>query len=138
MQRLEVKKSRKYRKLIYCCMVFLTSFVIGVYYNQSVILLFGIFLILLSILFETVSNKQVVETIILPNSLDNNSLTFVINAKESDFWTVRKYIVINSWIYLYAVQQGSNKKIKIWLHKSNFKSKNDIRDLAKYMLFTEK
>ncbi|QEO58189.1 hypothetical protein F0R75_03015 [Francisella marina] len=119
-------------------MVFLTSFVIGVYYNQNVILFFGIFLIILSILFEAVSNKQVVETIILPNSLDNNSLTFVINAKESDFWTIRKYIVINSWIYLYAVQQGSNKKIKIWLHKSNFKNKNDIRDLTKYMLFTEK
>lgn len=138
MQRLEINKSRKYRAIVYSCLIFLTSFVVGAYYNQNIIFYLGGFLILLSIFFESRPNRQIIEAILLPNESDNESLIFIINSNESDFWDIRKYIIINAWIYIYAVQQGSNKKIKIWLHKSNFKNKNAIRDLAKYISFTEK
>ncbi|MED7788932.1 hypothetical protein AB8E56_07735 [Francisella sp. 19X1-34] len=50
---------------------------------------------------------------------------------------VKNHIVINGWIYLYIIQQGSNRKLKLWLHKSNFNDQNSIRDLARYLLFTQ-
>ncbi|MBY7733736.1 hypothetical protein [Francisella philomiragia] len=135
MQRLEIKKSQKYRVIVYSCLIFLTSFVIGTYHNQNIIFYLGVFLISLSIFFESQLNRQIIEAIVLPNESDDESLIFIINSKESDFWDIRQHIIINTWIYVYAVQQGSNKKIKIWLHKSNFKNKNDIRNLAKYISF---
>lgn len=133
---LEIKNFGKYRVITYFCLVFLTSCVIGSYFNNSMILYMGFLLIFLSIFFEFKNNDLPVNRIILPNHPDDSSLKFIIDNKESDFWVVKKHIVINGWIYLSAIQQGSNKKIKIWLHKSNFKNKNDIRDLARYVLFS--
>ncbi|AIT08575.1 membrane protein [Candidatus Francisella endociliophora] len=135
---LEIKKSRKYRTLVYFCLVFITSCIIGAYFHNNMLLYLGFFLIFLSIFFELRSNKLSIDAIILPGDPDENSLKFIIDDKESDFWLIKKHIIINGWIYLYAIQQGSNKKIKIWLHKSNFMNINHIRDLAKQLMFGEK
>ncbi|WP_236940960.1 hypothetical protein [Francisella orientalis] len=99
MQRLEIKKSRKYRVIVYSCLIFLTSFVIGSYHNQNLIFYLGVFLISLSIFFESQLNKQIIEAIILPNESDNESFMFIINSEESDFWDIRKHIIINTWVY---------------------------------------
>lgn len=134
---LEIKKSRKYRILVYFCLVFITSCIIGTYFHNSMLLYLGFFLIFFSIFFELRSDKLSIQKIILPSDYDDNSLKFIIDDKESDFWLIKKHIIINSWIYLYVIQQGSNKKIKIWLHKSNFMDVNHIRDLARFILFAQ-
>ncbi|AEE26482.1 hypothetical protein [Francisella hispaniensis] len=137
MQRLEIKSSVRYRNIIYASLVFFSSFVIASYFGNSSIGYFGFLLILVSIFFVIADNKFSLEAIIIPNQLESNSLIFVINGSETDFWLIRKNIVINGWIFLYAIQQGSNKKIKMWLHKSNFKQQNDIKVLARYILFSQ-
>lgn len=137
MQRLEIKPSIRYRNIVYASLVFLSSFVIASYFGNSSIGYFGFLLILVSIFFVIADNKFSLEAIIIPNQLESNSLIFVINGNETDFWLIRKHIVINSWIFLYAIQQGSNKKIKMWLHKSNFKQQDDIKALARYILFAQ-
>ena len=88
-------------------------------------------------IFCDLGDKFSFEAIIIPNLLESNSLIFVINGSETDFWLIRKHIIIKSWIFLYAIQQGSNKKIRLWLHKSNFKQQNDIKALARYILFSQ-
>lgn len=138
MQLLEFKKSLRYRNLIYAGLVFLTSFIVASYFHDSVIIYLGFLLILVSIFFAIIDDKFSLEAIIIPDQLENNSLIFIINGNETDFWIIRKHIIINSWVYLYAIQQGSNKKIRVWLHKSNFKKQNDIRALARYILFNRK
>ncbi|APD50429.1 hypothetical protein [Francisella hispaniensis] len=137
MQRLEIKPSIRYRNIVYASLVFLSSFIIASYFGNSSIGYFGFLLILVSIFFVIADNKFSLEAIIIPNQLESNSLIFVINGSETDFWLIRKNIVINGWIFLYAIQQGSNKKIKMWLHKSNFKQQNDIKVLARYILFSQ-
>ncbi|MBK2357305.1 hypothetical protein [Francisella hispaniensis] len=137
MQRLEIKPSIRYRNIVYASLVFLSSFVIASYFGNSSIGYFGFLLILVSIFFVIADNKFSLEAIIIPNQLESNSLIFVINGNETDFWLIRKHVVINSWIFLYAIQQGSNKKIKMWLHKSNFKQQDDIKALARYILFAQ-
>lgn len=137
--RLKIKKSRKYRVLIYYSLVFITSGIIGAYFHNNILIYPGFFLILLSIFFEINGNKKIIQEIVLPaSSSDESTLRFVINYNETDFWLVKKHIIINGWIYLYVVQQGSNKKLKVWLHKSNFVDENHIRDLARSVLFYTK
>ena len=57
----------------------------------------------------------------------------ILNSKESDFWVIRKNIIINSWVYVYFKQEATNIKIKLWLHKSNFQQPDDIRKLARFI-----
>lgn len=136
MQKLAINKSRKYRTALYCCLIFFASCIVMVYFNDSKIKYLGFLLILASIYFEFRNNRQSISDIVLPNS-DDNCLKIVIDGELSDFWLVKKHIVINGWIYLYVIQQGSNKKLKLWLHKSNFNNQNSIRDLARYLLFVQ-
>ncbi|WP_150467449.1 hypothetical protein [Francisella sp. SYW-9] len=136
MQKLAVNKSRKYRTILYGCLIFLTSGIVIVYFNESNIKYLGFLLILASIYFEFRNNQQSINAIVLPE-VDDNCLKVVVDGELSDFWLVKKYIVINGWIYLYITQQGSNNKLKLWLHKSNFDNQNNIRDLARYLLFTQ-
>ncbi|QIW10049.1 hypothetical protein [Francisella sp. LA112445] len=136
MQKLTINKSRKYRTIFYGCLIFLTSCIVIVYFNNSKIKYLGFLLILASIFFEFRDSKLSINAIVLPES-DDNSLKLIIDNELSDFWLVRKYIVINGWIYLYITQQGSNKKLKLWLHRSNFNNQNSIRDLARYLLFAQ-
>lgn len=135
--RLKIKKSRKYRTLVFYFLVFVTSCIIGVYFHNNVLVCLGFSLILLSIFFEIIGNKKIIQEIVLPISSDESTLRFVINDNETDFWLIKKCIIINGSIYLYAVQQGSDKKLKIWLHKSNFVDEKHIRDLARFILFVE-
>ncbi|APC94750.1 hypothetical protein IBE10_05435 [Francisella tularensis subsp. novicida] len=137
MQRLELKVSPRYRNIIYASLVFISSFVIASYFGNTIIGYFGFLLILVSLFFVIIEGKFSLEAIIIPNQLESTSLIFVINGSETDFWLIRKHIVINGWIFLYAIQQGSNKKIKMWLHKSNFQQHNDIKALARYILFNQ-
>ncbi|MED7819107.1 MULTISPECIES: hypothetical protein [unclassified Francisella] len=134
MQKLIINKSRKYRTIFYGCLIFSASFILIVYFSGSNIKYLGLLFILGSIFFEFKDNKRSIDAIVLPE-LDDNSLKFIIDNKLSDFWLIRRHIIINDWIYLYVIQQGSNKKLKIWFHKSNFNDQNDIRDLARYLLF---
>ncbi|QIV96007.1 hypothetical protein EDC55_102116 [Allofrancisella inopinata] len=126
-------KSRKYRKLFYTLTVVLSSFVIGVYFRSSYLLYIGFALIILSIFYECLFSFSVLEAIVLPKE-NEKSFKVIIDKQESDFWRIRKHIIINGWIYLYIFQEGSNKTLKMWLHKSNFKDENDIRLLAKKII----
>ncbi|OIN84383.1 hypothetical protein [Francisella sp. TX07-6608] len=110
MQRLEIKASARYRNIVYASLVFISSFVIASYFGNSSIGYFGFLLILASIFFVIAENKFFLEAIIIPNQLESTSLIFVINGSETDFWLIRKHIVINGWVFLYAIQQGSNNK----------------------------
>ncbi|BCD90701.1 hypothetical protein fh0823_08400 [Francisella halioticida] len=136
MRELVINKSRKYRTIFYGCLIFSTSCIVIVYFNDSNIKYLGFLLIFVSIFFEFKDNKSFIDIIVLPEYNDN-SLKFIINGQLSDFWLVKKHMVINSWIYLYAIQQSSNKKLKVWLHRSNFNNQNNIRDLARYLLFSQ-
>jgi len=135
--RLKIKKSRKYRLLVYYGLVFITACFIGAYFHNSILVYLGFFLILLSIFFELMRSNNVVQEIILSDEYNDSALNFVIDDNESNFWLIKKHIIISGWIYLYAIQQGSNKKFKIWLHKSNFVDENHIRDLARFILFVQ-
>ena len=135
MQKLTINKSRKYRTIFYGCLIFLASCIVIVYFNNSNMKYLGFLVILISIYFEFRNNQQSIDAVVLSEADDN--LKIVINGELSDFWLVKNYIVINGWIYLYIIQQGSNKKLKLWLHKSNFSDQNSIKDLARYLLFTQ-
>ena len=72
-------------------------------------------------------------SITLPSD-DDIHYKICIDGITTDFWIFKRHIIINGWIFLYLCQDGSNKKIKLWLHKSNFKDSNGIRYLAKNVL----
>ena len=137
MQKLAINKSRKYLTVLYGCLIFLTSCIVMVYFSDSNIKYLGFLLILASIYFEFKNNRQFMSAIVLPEA-DDNCLKVVIDGELSDFWLVKKHIVINGWIYLYVIEQGSNKKLKLWLHKSNFDNQNAIRELSKIFFIRSK
>ncbi|GAB4221843.1 MAG: hypothetical protein Kow0076_0970 [Francisella sp.] len=138
MQKLEIKgSSLKYRNIIYSVLVFFTSFWVVIYFDNYLIRSFCFLLILVSIFFAIKEDNFSLEAIIIPDQEEVGCLAFVINGEESYFWNVRKSIVINGWIFLIVVQQGSNKSIKLWLHKSNFKQDEGIRILARYVLLSQ-
>ena len=88
MQRLEIKTSLWYCNIIYSSLVFFTSFVVASYFGNSSIGHFGFLLILVSIFFVIIEDKFSFEAIIIPNQLESNSLIFVINGSETDFWLI--------------------------------------------------
>ncbi|AJC49134.1 hypothetical protein IB642_01030 [Allofrancisella guangzhouensis] len=128
-----LNKSRKYRKLFYIFVVMLSSFTVGSYFRNSYLLYVGFVLIILSILYECLYSLPVLEAIVLPKE-NEKYFKVVIGNQQSDFWKIKKHIVINGWIYLCIFQEGSNKSFKLWLHKSNFKDKNETRLLAKKII----
>lgn len=80
MQKLAINKSRKYRTILYGCLIFLTSCIVIIYFNDSKIKYFGFLLILASIYFEFRNNQQSINTIVLPEA-DDNCLKIVIDGK---------------------------------------------------------
>ncbi len=113
--------SRKYRQCFYIGLLLLTSFVIGAYFRDSYLCFVGIVFVVISLSYELKSQfySPKVEALILPE-VGEKYFKLQINSKESDFWTIRKSIIINSWVYVYLKQEATNAKIKLWLHKSNF------------------
>lgn len=65
-----------------------TSFVVASYFGNSSIGYFGFLLILVSIFFMIIENKLSFTAIIIPNQLESNSLIFVINGSETEFWLI--------------------------------------------------
>lgn len=133
MQKLLLRTRYTYRVIIYAFLVFLSSFIVGFYSYSGIIFYLGFTLIIVSILFDFTNKQKTVDAIILSDE-SSDSLKFIFNGIESDFWLIKNHIIINTWIYLYVIQQGSNKKLKLWLHQSNFIRKNDLRDLSRYLL----
>jgi hypothetical protein len=76
-----------------------------------------------------------IKSITLPSD-DDTHFKLCIDGRTTDFWMVKRHIIINGWIFLYFCQDGSNKKIKLWLYKSNFEDVNGIRYLAKSVLLS--
>ncbi|MFC4891764.1 hypothetical protein ACFPDQ_01705 [Pseudofrancisella aestuarii] len=127
---IHLRQDRNYRIISYGFCLTLTSF-FCVYYLSGIILLISIIIILISI-FSTLKKDNTLDAIVLP--IDDSYYELIENKVRTSFWLVKKKIIINGWIYISFIQEGSNKKIKIWLHKSNFVEKNDIRKLAKNLL----
>ncbi|APC97453.1 hypothetical protein [Francisella frigiditurris] len=129
---IHLKQDRKYRVFTYAFCLTLTSF-FCVYYLSGIILLISIIIILISILF-TLKKTDTLDAIVLP--IDDSYYELIENKVKTNFWLVKRKIIISDWVYIFFMQDGSNKKIKIWLHKSNFVEKNDIRTLAKNLLLS--
>ena len=124
--------SRKYRQTLYVALLLLTAFVTGVYFRDSYLCFVGIAFIVISLVYELKSQFQSskVQSLILPE-MGERYFKLEINSKESDFWVIKKNIIINSWVYISFKQEATNDKLKLWLHKSNFEQQNDIRRLAR-------
>lgn len=129
-----LNSSRKYRQSLYLILLLLTAFVIGVYFRDSYLCLIGISIIIFSLIYELKSQLQLakIEALIFPQD-DEKYFKLHIDSAESDFWVIKKNIVINSWVYIYFKQEATNNKIKLWLHKTNFQRQDDIRKLAKFI-----
>lgn len=128
--------NHNYRKVIYLLMLVLAAFVLGVYFRGNYpMLIIGSILIGLSIFLETTSSASKNITAIIIDDEYPNTISICIDNKQSDFWDIKRSIIINNWIYVFLIQQGSSKKIKTWLYKSNFKDTQEIRLLARKIHF---
>jgi len=121
------KADRKIRKAIYSILLFLTSLVC-VYYLQGYVLASAILFILLSVYFAVIENTK---SNIRAISYKDDYFKVMFDNEDSHFWELQRKIVINGWIYMYLKQEVTNKKIKVWLHKSNYIDANSIRILGK-------
>lgn len=126
--------SRKYRQTLYLVLLVLTAFVIGVYFRDSDLCFIGIAVILISLILELKYQFQSpkIQSLILPPA-GESYFKLEKDSKESDFWIIKKSIIINSWVYVSMTQEATNKKVKLWLHKLNFEQTDDIRKLAKFI-----
>ncbi|MFT4693438.1 MAG: hypothetical protein ACI8TE_000327 [Francisella sp.] len=131
---IDLNISRKYRQALYVALLLLTAFVTGVYFRDSYLCFVGIAFIVISLVYELKSQLQSskVQSLVLPE-MGERYFKLEINSKESDFWVIKKSIIINSWVYIYLKQEATNAKLKLWLHKSNFQEQNDIRRLARFI-----
>ncbi|MGQ4002700.1 hypothetical protein QIW31_06620 [Francisellaceae bacterium CB299] len=131
---IDLNTFRKYRQTLYVVILLLTAFVTGAYFRDSYLCFVGIAFIVISLVYELKSQfySPKVEALILPE-VGEKYFKLQINSKESDFLTIRKSIIINSWVYVYFKQEATNIKIKLWLHKLNFQQQNDIRKLARFI-----
>ena len=134
MDKVHLKTSRKYRQILYMALFSLTAFVTGVYFRDSYLCFVGSTFIAISLICELKSQFQSlnVDALIFPE-VGEKYFRLQIGAKESDFWVIRKNIIINSWVYVSFKQEATNIKIKLWLHKSNFQQPDDIRKLARFI-----
>ena len=132
-QSLQINSNRSYRLIAYAILLFITSMVIGIYFRESYVAYIGFALIIISIAYEILLPSLHIKSITLPSDNDMH-YKICIDGITTDFWIVKRHIIINGWIFLYLRQDGSNKKIKLWLHKSNFADSNGIRYLAKNIL----
>ena len=126
--------SFKYRQVLYLVLLLLTAFVIGVYFRDSYLCFVGIAFIAVSLAYELKSQflSPSIQSLILPG-VGESYFKLEIDSKESDFWVIKKSIIINSWVYVYFRQEATDAKLKLWLHKSNFEQKDDIRKLARFI-----
>jgi len=131
---IHLNTSRKSRQALYVALLLLTAFVIGVYFRDSYLCFVGIAFIVLSLIYELKSQLQSskIQSLILPK-VGESYFKLEIDSKESDFWVIKKSIIINSWVYVYLKQEATNTKLKLWLHKSNFEQQDDIRKLARFI-----
>lgn len=125
-----LKQNRKYRTISYSFCLILASFFCAYYLTGITLLVFTV-IILTSILLN-LKNNNIVDAIVL--TVDSDYYELIESGVKTSFWLAKRKIIINGWIYIFFIQDGSNKKVKIWLHKSNFVEKNDIRKLAKNLL----
>ncbi len=128
MQKIELNSNRKVRKSIYLILLFITAFACS-YYLQGLAWYISTVVIILSMIFAIVEDKQ---PMLMATFLDENEYyKLLLDSDETGFWRLQKKIVINSWVYVYFKQDATNKKVKVWLYKSNFIDKNGIREFAR-------
>lgn len=131
---IHLNTSRKYRQTLYIVLLLLTAFTIGVYFRDSYLCFVGIAFIAVSLVYELKSQFQSlsIQSLILPEA-GEKYFKLQVDSKKSDFWVIKKSIIINSWVYVYFKQEATNAKLKLWLHKSNFEQQDDIRKLARFI-----
>ena len=131
---LYMKENYKYRSIIYAMFIFVASMIVGIYFRESKLFYIGFIFIIVSVLYEIFFPLVRIQALTLPNEKDK-FFKLIVADENSNNWIHQNHIVINGWIYIYLKQSVTNKKIKIWLHRSNFKNQDDIRILAKEVLF---